>query len=373
MKDKDLFGKNYPGKSGNIRFPEVRSAQKLKPDRKRLFIGAYGFEQRSLGWPAYQAQQGSIFTKALVIRYMHSKGRNRIKELRNCLSKIGVSDLMDFHFNNRAPYDIEDLLSQRFQATLGDMEEVVLDISAMTKLLILVCLCNLRMFTGTIRIVYSEADAYSPSQQDYEKSKHDMAMIATYPTQGFESIVRMKCLSSIRMQGQPVTMVAFTSFNEQLVRHMLGTINPHRLLFINGRPPREDFAWRETATQEIHNRLIEEYPSDNIIDSKGLLKRATSTLEYTETVYCLKEIYDQFGTYERIICAATGSKMQTVGLFFSKMMYPEIHLEYPTPDSYFSRNGVSKRIRSVHEIVIPEFADFLKSIKSQFAYYNMDE
>ena len=44
-------------------YPVLLPAAKVMPDRKRLFIGAYGFEQRSLGWSNYQEGQGAILTK----------------------------------------------------------------------------------------------------------------------------------------------------------------------------------------------------------------------------------------------------------------------------------------------------------------------
>lgn len=122
--------------------------------------------------------------------------------------------------------------------------------------------------------------------------------------------------------------------------------------------------WRENATQEIHKRLIEEYSNDNPIDEKGHLKRVTSTLMYDESIKCIDNIYKQFGAYERIICAATGSKMQTVGLFFSKIMHPDIHIEYPTPDSYYVK-GFSDGIKKVYEIEVPNFSEFLLNIKSK--------
>jgi hypothetical protein len=331
MKNRKVFGKSIQSNSHTMTFPDRSLATKLHPDKKRLFIGAYGFEKRSIGWTIYQKGQENILNQALIIRYSPSKGRNRIKLLKQTLSRIGVSTSIDFHFNLHSPHNVEDSLSRKLESMLPEIEEVV--------------------------------EEYSPSQEEYEQSKHDMKMMATFPSQGFESIIRMKCLSSIRMQGQPVTMLAFTSFNEQLVRHMLGTISPHRLLFINGRPPREDFAWREYATQEIHKRLIEEYPADNPLNDQGLLDRVASTLEYTETIDRLDEIYNRFGIYERIICAATGSKMQTVGLFFAKMKHPDIHIEYPTPDSYFTKNGISKEIREVHEIVVPKFSEFLTNLR----------
>ena len=123
-----------------------------------------------------------------------------------------------------------------------------------------------------------------------------------------------------------------------------------------------DFAWRERATQEIHNKLIDEYRVDNPTDEKGLLIRVASTLDYRESIDKLDEIHRQLGTYERIICAATGSKMQTVGLFFSKMAHPDIHVEYPMPDSYFVK-GMSMGVRKVHEVVIHGFSGFLGSIQ----------
>jgi len=241
---------------------------------------------------------------------------------------------------------------------LPGAQEVILDISAMTKFLSLVCLCALADFAGSVRIVYSEAEDYVPTQPEYEESKTDMSLQAKFPSRGVQLIARARCLSSIRMQGQPVTLVAFTSFNEQLVRHMLGTISPHRLAFINGRPPREDYEWREQATQEIHQPLIEQHPSDNALDKNRRLTRVASTLDYRETIARLEEIYSAFGSHERMIVAATGSKMQTVGLFFTKVLHPDIHVEYPTPDSYFVK-GMSTGIRKVHELVIPRFSEFL--------------
>lgn len=345
-----------------IMFPPISTASKLKPGIRRLFIGAYGFEDRSMGWINYQKNEGFILNEAIMFRYRHTKGKNRVRELRNALVELGVSVPFDLTYDVLFPYNLEDNISGKLINLFINAEEIVVDISAMTKFLILVLLCKLRELSGTLRIVYSEAEDYAPTKEEYEKSKDQMEIIAYFPSRGFQSIIRSKCLSSIRMQGQPVTIVAFTSFNEQLVRNMLGSISPHKLLFINGRPPRKEYNWREYATQEIHKRLIEEYPSDNIYDNRGLLDRVASTLYYNETIDRFNKIYEQFGTHERITCGATGSKMQTVGLFFSKIIHPDINIEYPTPDSYFVK-GLSKGIRKVYQIEVPMFSEFLKNIK----------
>jgi hypothetical protein len=88
----------------------------------------------------------------------------------------------------------------------------------------------------------------------------------------------------------------------------------------------------------------------------------------------LAGICASYGQRERIICAATGSKMQTVGLFFAKAAHPDIHIEYPTPDSYFvSERGMSASLPTrnaarfsprVREVVIPAFRSFLRALRA---------
>jgi hypothetical protein len=263
-----------------------------------------------------------------------------------------------------APGELEPMLEDRLGAYIADVDEIIIDISAMTKLLSLVLLCLLKRYDRTLRIVYSEAIKYAPTRDEYVRSRSQMEWAAKFPSRGIEEIVRTKCLSSVVTQGQPVTLIAFTSFNEQLVRHMLGSISPHRLVFINGRPPRKENLWRAEATQELHRKLVEAYAADNPFDRDGHLANSASTLDYRETVMMLVNLYRRYGAQERMLCAATGSKMQTVGLFVAKMIFRDIHVEYPTPDSYFVK-GLSQGIWRVHEVVFPSFAKVIEGVRQQ--------
>ena len=344
-------------------YPLVLKSVKLQPGVRRVYIGAYGFEDRALGWVNLQKEQSNTLTEAFVFRYVNPKGANRVVELQHQLKLLGAN-VVEIEHDPHAPHNVENDTDNLFSRLTCDADEVVLDISAMTKLLALVCLCHLSNFAGILRLVYSEPEEYAPSQEQYAQSKEEMGLVASFPSRGIQSLVRLSCLSSVRMQGQPVLLIAFASFNEQLVRHMLGTISPYRLLFINGKPPRKDFAWREHATQEIHEKILAEYLLDNPVSHQGKLIRTTSTLDYRGTIREIDKIYRRYGNSERIICAATGSKMQTVGLFFSKIEHPDIHIEYPTPDSYFV-TGMSIGIRSTHEVTFLGFAGIIKSVSSQ--------
>lgn len=340
--------------------PPLAPASVLNRDVKRIFIGAYGFERRCSGWCRLQAAKGRPLSDAMMFRYVHPKGPNKIETLQKLLPQLGVKKPKDLPFDYDSPQEIEELLERRLRSITAD--EIIIDTSGMAKILILATLCKLEDFTGTVRVIYSEAENYCPSEKQYESVKGKMAATAKFPSRGCEDLIRLGCLSSIRMQGQPVTLVAFTSFNEKLVSHMLGHITPHRLLLINGRPPRADYRWREKATQFIHQKLWLNYSQDNPLDQHGLLERASSTLDYRESVSALNQVYSNYGLYERIVCAATGSKMQTVGLFIAKVLHPDIQIEYPTPDSYFVK-GMSTGVRQVHELTLPRYREFLRTLR----------
>jgi hypothetical protein len=342
-----------------LTFPDLCKAKKLATGSNRLFIGAYGFEDRSIAWNLMQSSEVSkpIVTSALLIKYNSPKGKNKIQELKRLLKLNGVSNsIFEIPYDLYENEDIESVIESAISTHAKGYDEVVLDLSALTKFLVLIILDKLSKYNIKVRIVYAEALDYAPIYSDYLKAKNKISSVIRFPSRGFGTILRSRSLSSIRMQGQPVTLVAFTSFNEQLVRHMLGTISPHKLIFINGSPPHKGFFWRENATLEMHRKLIEEFPEENEY-IKGRLKRTISTLNYHETIDCIKEIRKIYGLQERIIIAVTGSKMQTVGVFFAKKMFEDLHLEYPTPDSYYI-SGYSTGIKEVHEIVIEDFKSY---------------
>ena len=340
--------------------PPLTKAGVLRGGLKRTFIAAYGFEKRCLGWCRGQSAREKPLSAAIIFKYVHPKGRNKIEALRRLLAGLGAKKPRDVPFDYDIPHQIEDQLEEMLENIEAD--EVVLDISGMAKILILVTLCKLRRFSGSLRIVYSEAEDYCPNREQYEALKGKMTATAKFPSRGCEDLIRLRCLSSIRMQGQPVSLVAFTSFNEKLIAHTLGHTSPHRLLLINGHPPRKDYGWREGATQFIHRKFQMEYPNDNPLNGDGSLERVASTLDYRESISVLEQLYATHGLYERIVCAATGSKMQTVGLFFARILHSDIQVEYPTPDSYFVK-GMSTGVRAVHELVLPNYAEFLVSLK----------
>jgi len=322
----------------------------LEPGRV-VFFAAMGFEDRALEFPhrlAASASRGVVIS----IRYVHPKGKNQEKEFRALFWGNAKWEQREVKYSSVRAHEFELAFDKILGAiALSDSDMVVVDISAMSKFLIIVMLLRLWQVRKVVRLVMTTASKYAPTKEEFDATMrthgNNIRVFAGQPSSGVSAILRSNCMISTRMQGQPTCAVAFTSFNEELIRHAIGTLNPRRLILINGMPPSRENAWRSVATQSIHSKLVEEYSADNPVDTvSGLLLRTVSTLDYRETVKILEEVHLKYGLHERMIYFATGSKMQAVALAIHRRRHADVHIEYPTPDSYYFQE-YSKKIGEV--------------------------
>jgi len=258
------------------------------------------------------------------------------------------------------PAVFESKFRQETDGLLEKIEEVIVDISVMSKLMILIILAALRNYRGKVRVIYSEPLDYAPTREEYERHRKSLRLAANLPSYGVHDVVRTPILTSVVMQRSPAIIVAFTSFNEQLIRALLSNFNPTHLFLINGVPP--TLSWREDATQEIHADILNDYRADNPVDAEGQLKRRSSTLLYAETFSVLCDIYRQYCVVNRIVLAPTGSKMQALGCALLKLCCPDVHVEYPTPESYLIEGYSSHEIKCIHHVVFPTFSNFIETL-----------
>jgi hypothetical protein len=303
-----------------------------------VLIVAAGFEDRTL--TAVQMVKRTPYSNVLVLTYKPDDKRNKIDEVKSGLHKkgfrMGRSNMIEY--DRYDPEEFPHCLAKALER-LG-ARAVVIDVSAMSKLAIILALDVCREMNLDVNVFYAEAKTYGPAQQDYERAKteKDLHRPSIQVYSGVHKVIRVTRLSSVAMQGQPTAAIAFMSFNEVLTQALLNTVYPSRLFLINGRPPM--LSWREEATAWIHEQLRQEWlESDNPLErqtagGKLLPKRVTSTLNYRETVQTLLNLYWALAIDHRIILAPTGSKMQAMGGFFAKVLHPDIHIEYPTPSGF---------------------------------------
>jgi hypothetical protein len=110
--------------------PDVTNAIKLEPDVTRLFIGAFGFEDRSLGWVNYQKDQGPVLSDALLFKYNRPKGTNRAIELQRAITELGVPNPneVNYDYGARFPGIIEESIDVEFKKKLSIVDEVILNL-----------------------------------------------------------------------------------------------------------------------------------------------------------------------------------------------------------------------------------------------------
>ena len=148
--------------------------------------------------------------------------------------------------------------------------------------------------------------------------------------------------------------------HELLLRALMSSISPMHFFLISSVPPR--LAWREDATLKLHEKLLEDFIADNPRNEDSKLERRCSTLQYEETFRMLAALYKKYCYEYRIILAPTGSKMQALGCALIKCCCPDIHIEYPTPESYFTKEFSSQRQEAIHQVCFEHFSAFLDMI-----------
>ena len=184
--------------------------------RKRLLIMAHGFEPRTFSF--LESECDATFSDVFVCEYLtspHSDAETaRLVSLlkRKMLANGEISFLQ---FNRFAPSEFELQSKSLISYLKNTCNEIVIDISAMSKLLIMILIWLLKDFNGSIKIVYSEPHEYWPTRADFEKKQSDFGDIfedlISLPSFGVHDVVRTPELTSVTMQQCPNIVIAFTS------------------------------------------------------------------------------------------------------------------------------------------------------------------
>lgn len=317
--------------------PTLSSLGHLTIGKAEVLVTAPGFEDRTLGIPSHLSPASS--GSAILLDYRPALATNQLQRVSQYLRERGISispeDVIEY--DRFDPNDFTD----RFRTRLEYLRSthVLIDISTMSKLAVMLVLNACFALSLTVTVLYTEAKSYAPSEHEFEEARNRNAVHrpSLQVFTGVYGVVRISCLASVAMQGQPTAALAFMSFNDALTQVLLNTVYPARLFLINCRPPQH--SWRERATAWIHDNVRREWEADNPVVADGsaldgLPARAASTLDYRETVSILLGLYWQLSSTHRVLLAPAGSKMQAIGCFLVKALHPDIHIEYPSPEGF---------------------------------------
>ena len=339
--------------------PSIEKATQLSAlsSSNRLLIVSEGFEKRALSWIQSQPKE-ILFSHSIICKYVPEE-RGHLEEMCYEVSMRSNAQPIQISYNRFDPTEFE----QRFSSLISfaGFSEIIIDISAMSKLLIMILLHALKDYSGSIRVIYTEPKTWSPSEQEYKEyvETHQQGLATLgLSSIGVYDIVKTPELSSIIMQDIQPKLIAFTSSNEHLLVALLNEVVPSSTLLINAKNDREP--WRADAALTIHQRVIDSFGIADNIECYDLL-------DYKHVFARIAKEYSDYCYTNRIVLAPTGGKIHTLACALLKNCCPDIQIEYPTPEGYVLETYSSEEIESIYQIVFPCFSHLIKQLKSEYS------
>ena len=347
------------------------------------FILASGFEDRSRGFLERLVAAksfGNKLSKVSVINYLpvnENNERNRV-EISKLLARLGVAaiNIGEYVFDREHPLDFDNDLDN-LMGSIDQESHVYVDISSMSKLLILYILDRLWMKGNAFSVIYSEAAKYAPTEQEYLDSfrKGDFGqelLIELQSVGAFEPIIPSQFSGSTPMGGSRA-LVDFLGFNK---RQSIGVaaIVPYQFFIpIISVPPSNELRWRQEALITIND--IGLVPSGKRIHDLGTIKVENddfskvkegeyqihvSTFDYKKTVETLLWIYEAHKFSHYLTIAPFGSKMQSLGIFIFTRLHPETQIVYASPKDFHAQ--YTEGVKAIYEIRFKNSLELEKNI-----------
>lgn len=336
--------------------PDLEVAEKLTVGKSnRLLIISEGFESRSLSWITSQ-DETKLFSASIICKY-DPASRDHFSTMYNAVFSRTKQPPLVVSYNRFDPSVFEFNFNSKFSEIEPEIDEIVIDISAMSKLLIMIILFSIKRTNCKVRLIYTEPETWSPSLEEYTKyieSQRTSVGLFGLSSVGVYDIIRTPNLSSIVMQDSPSHLITFTSTNEHLISVILNQVTPTKTTLINASSGREP--WRERAAIELCSNILNAFSidRDNIV--------SFPLLDYTDVFELIAKEYKKYCYSKRIVLAPIGGKIHTVACALIKICCPDIHVEYPTPESYVFDKYSSEETHQIYQIVFQSFNDFLVNL-----------
>jgi hypothetical protein len=316
--------------------------------RDTLYLGAAGFEERALGFMHLARTNKKIFDSCIGIQYEPHDPKNRKQAFSNEAKEV-FRERVWMTYNRFEPEDFARNLA-KIKEMSGRMSHVIVDVSAMSKMLIVLLLHGLRELPKPLTIVYTQAKVYSPTEQQYRKASRPK-MTPIFLTSDVFQVVTTNSLSSIAMQGAPQALVAFPNFNYRELAALLTELNPQHLILIETDSSEASEQWRVEAIRKL-NQGIATYLKPEW--------RHVNPFDLRSNLSLMEDLYENFYPTHRVILAPTGGKLQAVACFIMKNIHPDIHVVYPVVRRFAKE--YTKGYLEPSELTLGDFRSFVEEL-----------
>lgn len=305
-----------------------------------------GFEDRSVGILRRICESGFTDGRVVLITYLPNYEDNRVEEVRR-LSRAAKLRINEIVYDRQEPAGI----GVRLQEATQSFSRVFLDISGMSRLLIVQSLVSLlNDHRPLISIIYGEAKCYRPSREEFERDQEESSKgLATYGylSSGIFEIAAAAELSSVSMVGQAIRLVAFPSFDPSQLANLMQELQPTFVENVLGVRSSRENKWRRDAILKLNESSLRE------LSATAREDHSVSTLDYRETLKLLLDIYDRRNMFDRLVISPTGSKMQSVAVGLFRRILHDVQIVYPTPKSFSKPEDYTIGLQQLYQLDIP--------------------
>ena len=303
--------------------PVLRIEEKTLPSNS-ILLAAMGFEERSLATISMLRETSTRVRTTFLVKYDPPSGPNKEDETKALAESISDSKPIVFRFDRFQSSSYLELETQWARIEDSRSKDAIIDISGMSRFLILSILFAARNSKKRILLVHFEPKKYHPTKNEFEE------LIRTRPIRpgpfiikgGISNLLSSPWFSSVHFNERPVSFVGFPGFDSEFLTEPIEELAPESILLVE--PGTDSEPWWRDAYKKL-NRGVYESPGFrlNVVSAR--------TQDYHDVLSILENLYRSDGTTHRIVVAPTGSKLQAIGSFFFKVIRPEVELVYPSP------------------------------------------
>ena len=326
--------------------PRLIAPSELRFSRDDTLIVCAGFEDRSLA-SVKRIERGNE-CRLILVEYSPFMTNNRKAEMVEWYQNATGLSPQVLCYDRENPEGFGVRLAD---AVAGRLGRVFVDVSAMSRLLIvqsLVALGSRPEGFGACSVIYCQAQRYHPSREEaqaaFDRIAVDPTFSALFLSAGVYDVTIVPELSSVALAATQTRLIVFPGFDAHHLTALRSELQPSRFTFIEGNPPTAENVWRRDYIARI-NRL-DDTPGERWV---------TSTLDYTETLNLLLEMYRTHGLSDRLLVAPTGSKMQSVGVGIFRAFMRDVQIVYPTPHGFVSPDSYTVGVGPLYTLELDNF------------------
>ena len=322
---------------------KVTTAPKLGSDD--ILLTCAGFEDRAIEVLRRAVSAGCRGFRVLCIEYLPELSANRGEEIAElCAQAQGTLESLTFDREHPAG------AAKRILARVPDSLCLHVDLSGMSRILIVQLVAALVRSDRTTRseVLYCSANVYPPHREQVESKlaeDTDLVGLTMFVSAGVFDLTIVPELSSVAMQGLPIRVIAFPSWNTKQLAAVCSEVQASHFTIVHGIPPDPQNAWRRDAIRSLNR--VESLPAQEEFN--------VSTLDYRETLDLLLNIYDTNRKSEKLVVSPTGSKMQSLAIGFLCAFLRDVQVVYPTPRMFAAPEDYTRGVGHLYRLPLEQF------------------